>query len=304
MGEASSSSGGQGKRSVWGDTAVVVAVITVVGSIITALITQLPQLISRMEKTPTATALPPTATLTLTLSPEPSPTLTPTLAGSSPTVAVPTLTPSETPLPVYVPPSFSCLDGWQLASDDASFAPKPISQGKCNFAGLTELGIATSGQTLYFGLSRFQPVGIYGIAAPLPPEGGTVRLSIRAVSVLGGEFWLAFANDPVPSGNALIFAIQPQSGQVRVYKDDPNQVFAQFLWSQLRINTDFGPNAPYTYQFSVEIDGNNVRPRINAVTLPAQVVNLPRYIFIGFRKKSTLDVLDLNVRLSDLEFVP
>lgn len=292
-----------GKRSVWQDTAVVVAVITVLGSVITALIANLPQIMARLEKTPTPTAAPPTATFAPTFTPEPS--LTPTMTFTPlPPTETPLSPPTETPLPAYVPPSFSCLDGWTVASDDASFAPKPLAQGKCNFSSLPELGIVTSGDTLFFGLSKFRSLGIYGIAAPLPPEGGTVTLTVRTVSVLGGEFWLAFANDPVPTGNALIFAFQPQSGEVRIYKDNPDDVFAHFLWSQLRVNTDFGANAPYTYQLSVKIEGNNVRSRINAISLPVQVVNLPRYLFIGFRKKSTLDIVDLNLRLFDLKFAP
>ncbi|MGC8856153.1 MAG: hypothetical protein ACP5QU_05085 [Anaerolineae bacterium] len=293
-----------GKRSVWQDTAVVVAVITVIGSIITTFITNLPQIMARLEKTPTPTVAPATATFAPMFTPEPSLTPTMTFTPLPPTETPLAFTPTETPLPVYVPPSFSCLDGWTVVSDDASFAPKPLSQGKCSFSSLPELGMVTSGDTLFFGLSKFRPLGIYGIAAPLPPEGGTVTLTVRTVSVLGGEFWLAFSNDPLPMGHALIFAFQPQSGEVRIYKDNPNDVFASFPWSQLRVNTAFGPNSPYTYQISVKIEGNNVRSRINAVSLPAQVVNLPRSLFIGLHKKSTLDILDLNLRLFDLKFTP
>jgi len=299
------------KKSVWEDPRVVIAIIGTIGSIVTVVIANLPAIMSTLKNTPTPLVAPPTATFVPALSPAPSltPSVTPsaTLTPLLP-LETPTLTPKPTSTgtmpPLYALSSFSCLDGWQVVSSDASFAATPLAVGTCNFSRVPELGIATAGDRLYWAVSSFRPLGIYGIAAPLPLEGGTLNLTVSSVSVLGGEFWVAFAHDPLPTGNALIFALQPQSGEVRLYHDNPNEVFSRLTWSKLQLGTEWVPNAPYIYRMSVKIEGNNVGAHINSVKLPDLAVNLPRYLFIGFRKKSTLDVLDLNLRLFDLKFSP
>ncbi len=115
-----------------------------------------------------------------------------------------------------------------------------------------------------------------------------------------GEFWIALSDTPTPESNALIFALQPQNGEVRYYLNQTSTPIGRIDWDQLSSQVNFGATPPYVYDFRVTISGNKVSNEINLIDLSSQIVNLPKYLFLGYRNKSTLGSVTMQVKISNL----
>jgi hypothetical protein len=50
------------------------------------------------------------------------------------------------------------------------------------------------------------------------------------------------------------------------------------------------------------ISGNKVSPQIHFANLPSQFVNLPKYLFLGYSKKSSLGSMTVQVEITNLKF--
>ena len=97
-----------------------------------------------------------------------------------------------------------------------------------------------------------------------------------------------------------IIALQTQLGDVRVYENQTNVFTGSYSWEQLSSDTGLADNLPYSYKIKFTTSGNKVDPQIHFFNLPAQIVNLPKYLFIGFNNKSTLGSVALQVEVSEL----
>ncbi|MFZ5909839.1 MAG: hypothetical protein ACOYYU_07485, partial [Chloroflexota bacterium] len=63
----------------------------------------------------------------------------------------------------------------------------------------------------------------------------------------------------------------------------------------------FGEVPPYIYEFELTTSGNEVGGEINLIDLSSQIVNLPNYLFLGYRNKSTLGSVTMKVKVTKLE---
>ncbi|MFZ5909825.1 MAG: hypothetical protein ACOYYU_07415, partial [Chloroflexota bacterium] len=206
---------------------VLAAIIGVIGTIIVTLITTSPQIIAAL-KPPTETATP-TAIIPATNTPVPTmieflPTVTSTEIPPNPTETI-------APPPTPVDPGITCLDRWEIKSSEASLVA-PGASGDCKVANVPGLGITTSNAGLLFGQSSFREQGLFGIATSIPTN-ATIRLRVEMSTLTQGEFWIALSNTPQPDANALIFALQPQYGEVRYYLDQTETYNGRYYWEQL-----------------------------------------------------------------------
>ena len=280
------------KKSIFQNQTVVIALITVVGAIITGIIAVSPQLLSAARvPTPTATVIESTSTMFMT----PTETLEPVQPTETITASP---APTDTPTPTPINPSISCLDRWQIISSNPDLV-ETTSQGTCAQASVPALGISASRAGVSFGVNNFREQGNFGIATSLPTD-ATVTLQVKFMVLTQGEFWIALSNTPNPENKMMILALEPNSGEVRFYSDQTSRFSNKYNYGDLLTNTTLSSSLPYTYKITFAISGNNVRPQIHFTNLPAQIVNLPKYLFIGYNKKSTLGSMTVQVEISNL----
>ena len=278
------------------DKNIQLALLGVTGTIIAALISVLPQLLNARQKPePTQTPI----IWTVTIAASPTATLEPTLPTDTP-IPTPTRTATLSPTPTRITPPISCLDRWQIISSDSDLA-EATSQGDCNQANVPGLGISSSQNGLSIGVNNFQKQGTFGIATTLPTT-ATVTMQVDLNLLTQGEFWIAVSDTPNPENNMMILAMEPKTGEVRIYNDQTSRYNLKYEWSQLLANTSLTASSPHTYKITFAISGNSVSPQIYFTNLPSQIVNLPKYLFIGYNNKSTLGSMTLQVEISDLHF--
>ncbi len=212
------------------------------------------------------------------------------------TRTAPTNTPALTFTPTPITPSISCLDRWIAVSDDISLTV-PDSRSNCGSAGYSMLGIFPSNNRLLFRLDNFDQQGVFGISTPIPYN-VDIELQIDLTYMIQGEFWVALSNSPKPEKNMLIMAIQnlrESSGDVRVYLNQADSHIDSASGKTL------GSGPPYRYTFMFTTDGSEIRTRINSVNFRKQAFNMPQYLFLGFRNKSTLGYVALEATISNLQ---
>jgi hypothetical protein len=286
----------ESKESPFSNPTVVAALVTGILSLIAALVAVSPQLIPLIGD-PTETPIP---TFTATLAPTTRPTSTPAepLATGTVTPVPPTPTETITPSPTPVDPGIACLDRWQVVSSN----PELISTsgaGSCAVSNVPGLGISASRNGLVFGINSFREQGTFGITTSLPAD-ATVSMTVDLITLTQGEFWIALSNTPDPKDKMMILALEPNSGEVRFYNNQTSSFSNRYEYRGLLTNTSLSPSRPYNYRITFSISGNSVNPRIHFTNLPPQIVNLPKYLFIGYNKKSTLGSMSVQVEISDL----
>ena len=283
------------KKEKWYENqTVILTLLGAAATIIAAVITILPQILEAAQKPdPTQTAIPITATMEMTATLPP--TSTETAIAFTETVSP---TPTETATLTPVSPPIGCLDRWQVVSSDPDLA-ETSGAGSCIIAGIPALGISASRTGINFGTNSFREQGVFGIATPLPID-ATISLSVKLTVLTQGEFWVAISNDPSPENNMAIIALQSQNGEVRIYNKQTNTSVERYTWEQLLSNTNLGAGPPYSYDIKFTTNGNKVDQQIHFTNLPSQFVNLPKYLFLGYSKKSSLGSMTLQVEITDL----
>lgn len=274
------------------DTTVLTAIIGGIVTVAVALISILPQFLKPSQPV----EAPPTLAATAIVNPTSTFLPTAILPETVSAATVSTSTPIATPSPTPGIPSISCLTGWQLVSTDSTLQPTPESQGSCDFASSSTLGITSSQGQLLFGLSQFRNIGIFGVSAPIPAN-ANFHFQVNEIVLFQASFWVAISNDPTPGSNMTLMSFEPQNGELRLYVNDLNSLPTRYIWDDLS-NGLGGP--PYVYNLNFSIKGNSVGMSINDVVLPNQVVNSPRYLFIGYRNKSSLGAASIQVNISNL----
>lgn len=276
---------------------VLAAIIGVIGTIVVTLITTSPQLIAAL-KSPTETPIP-TSTATSPPTNAPLPTETEVVPPTATSTNVPP-TPTETVVssPTPVDPGIACLDRWEIISSNPDLAI-PVAGGNCDLVSIPGMGISTSGSELIFGQNNFREQGTFGLSTAIPLD-ATIRMKVKRGILTRGEFWIALSNKPNPESNMMILAIQPEFGEVRTYAGQTSTAAGRYTWEQLVENTTYGDGPPYTYDLILKTDGSLVDTRINFLDLPSQIVNLPKYLFIGYQNASTLGSVSMSITVSDL----
>jgi hypothetical protein len=296
MTEKPSKSHKPAQKSIFQNQTVVITLITVAGAIITGIIAISPQLLSAARAPePTATIIEPTATTFVPPTETPEPVQPTETITASP---APTDTPSPSPTPTPINPPISCLDRWQVISSNPELA-ETSGAGNCALSNIPDLGISASRNGIGIGINSFREQGTFGITTPLPVD-ATISLSVDLIVLTRGEFWIALSNTPSLENRMMILAFEPNSGGVRFYNDQTSRFSNKYEYRNLLTNTSLSSGPPYTYNITFRIGGNSVSPRIHFTNLPAQIVNLPKYLFIGYNNKSTLGSMTLQVEISDL----
>jgi len=276
---------------------VLAAIIGVIGTIIVTLITISPQIIAAL-KPPTETVTP-TSTVSSPATNTPVPATIESLPAAASTDTPPAPTETIAPSPTPVDPGITCLDRWEIISSEASLVA-PGASGDCKVANIPGLGISTSNAGLLFGQGSFREQGLFGIATSIPAN-ATIRLRVEMTTLTQGEFWIALSNTPQPDANVLIFAPQSQYGEVRYYLNQTETYNGRYYWEQLSSEVNFGEVPPYIYEFEFTTTGNEVDSEINLIDFSSQIVNLPNYLFLGYRNKSTIGSLTMRVKVTKLE---
>jgi hypothetical protein len=291
------------KENPFSNPTIMVALIGGLCTLVGAIITVTPQLILLLNR-PTETPVP-TLAATLPVLPTSELTLTPTVmlptdtATATETQIPPTPTETIPPSPTPVDPGIACLDRWQVISSNPGLI-EPASSGTCAQASIPDLGISASSAGINFGINNFREQGTFGIATSLPAD-ATISLQVDYLVLTQGEFWIALSNSPSPDNNMMILALQPKTGEVRIYNNRTNRHEYATKYSDLLENTSLSPGVlPYTYNITFTISGNRVSTKIHSTNLPDQSVNLPNYLFIGYNFKSTVGSLQTQVDVRNL----
>ena len=200
--------------------------------------------------------------------------------------------------PTPIDPGIACLDRWEIISSNPDLSTPNLSDG-CSIAGIPGLGISTSGSELNFGQNSFREQGTFGISTSLPPK-ATINMKVKMGKLTRGEFWVALSNEPNPENNMMIIAIQPEHGEVRTYVDQTDSFAGRLTWAQLAESTNYGNGPTYTYDIMLSTSASAIDSRINFFDLPSQIVNLPKYLFIGYQNKSTLGSVSMSITVSEL----
>ena len=278
------------------DKNIQLALLGVTGTIVAAIISILPQFLNNLQKPePTQTPIIWTATLVESPTETQAPILPTDTITASP---APTNTATLSPTPTPITPPIGCLDRWQVISNNSDLA-ETASLGNCNQASIPGLGISSSKAGVSFGTNSFREQGTYGIATELPTD-ATISLQVDLSVLTQGEFWIAFSNTPNPENNMFILAIQPNTGELRLYSDQTSRFSVKYDYANLLTNTILSSGPPYSYSFTFALSGNSVNPKIHFTDLPPQIVNLPKYLFIGYNNKSTLGSMTLQAEISEL----
>jgi hypothetical protein len=272
------------KESPFSHPTVVAALIGGVLTLIAALVSALPQLIEITSK-PSETA-PAFSTATAAFVTESATQLQPAPTGIIPSAPTP------------IDPGISCLDRWQVVSSDLSLAAT-TSQGDCAQAGAPALGILASKSGISFANNNFRGQGVFGIATSIPAD-ATVNLQVNLTALTQGEFWIAISDTPNPQGNMTILAIQPRTGVVRVYNGQTNHFNSEHNLVELVTNTQLEPALPFNYKIKFDANGNQVKPYIYFTRLPDQIVNLPKYLFLGYRNTTASGSMGVQANISSL----
>ena len=290
---ANSSRSRKTKKKKWYENQ---ALLLAILGVVTALITVSPQLIEAFQKLkPTPTVIPPTATAIIVESP--TSTLEPVTPTDTP-VPLPTDTATLSPTPTPITPPISCLNQWEIVSSNPDLAATS-GQGDCNQASVPALGISSSNAGISFGINSLKEQGTFGIATSLPSE-ATVNLQVNLSLLTQGEFWIALSNTPNPENKMFILGIQPNTGEVRLYINQTSKFSNKYNYKDLLTNTILTSSPPYNYNITFVIRGNSVKPTIHFTDLPSQIVNLPKYLFIGYTKQSALGSMSLQAEITNL----
>lgn len=288
-------------KSIFQNPVIVGTIITGVVTVVVTVLQVLPQLNlpePKGSESPTATS-----SLTATF----TPTILPTETESAEVESRVILTETPTPTPTPEPPSVTCLNGWWVVNTLKVPTTQDPREG-CDASGVPELGISTSAEGFLVTLQRqrFSEIGIFGISSKARlPVNAEIELRVDAYGLYNAEFWIGLSNTPDMSPDTMILALDPalgdqrfQSGNIRIYRNNFNSELIGYQWPEL--NTQARQTPPFYYDIKLTITGGNVDILVNNIPLSSQVVNFPRYLFLGFRNKTVNGSVDIRVEVSKL----
>ena len=254
-----------------------------------------------------------------TTSAQPAPQLEITIASETPRppLEAPSQTP-ETPTPSIVlnnsptstpiPVSLTCLEGWWVVNTGKVLYEQESREG-CEASSYRELGFSTSAEGFQLTLPKFRPIGIFGISSRALPSAAEIRLKVEAARVFNAEFWIGISNSQNPEEHdVMVLALDPgsagneiQPGSLRLYFNDFESRVDTYDWSLLKKNAVDSNLPPFSYDIRFKMTAGTVQIWVNNKSLGSHLVNFPRYLFIGFRKKiAEGSTATMNVKVTDL----
>lgn len=281
----------------YADRSVQLTLLGVIGTIVAAIITILPQYTGNSQNPePTQTAIIWTATLedlpVATDEPAlPTDTLTP---GPTDTATLPP-SPTDTATLTPVTPPLSCLDRWEVISSSPGTV---YSLGSCEKYSYPDLGIEPiQGTALSFAQPSLLINETTGIATRFSNEVTEISFDVKLEDISDGEFWIALSDGNNPDNNSVNIRLQ-SNGLVRIYDVNGN-FYTEKTWNELRDGTIYSANKPFYYNFVIRISGTNLNIGINNIRL--NLSGSPDYLFLGYKNKSAVKEVTLFVNVSNLE---
>jgi hypothetical protein len=294
-------------KSVFQNPVVVGAIITGIAAILTTWLTVLPNLRSQRPQE----VEPPAAGAVIAVQPSftaEMPTLEPTRTAT-PVLIVSTDTPTLTPTPR--PVSLTCLEGWWLIMLPKKLDYEQEAREGCAASNYRGLGFSTSSDGFQITLDKSKVTGTYGISTGPLPENAVIRMKVKVSILYTAEFWVGLSNSKNPDPDVLILAMDPAAsgqnippGSIRIYKNNFDTKLAGYNWPVLDPSGGQSNRAPFIYDLQFTVSGGNVEIRVNNIPLTSQIVNFPRYLFLGFRNKSTQYSATVYVTVTNLQIEP
>ena len=271
------------KKSI--DSAILAAIITVVGGICIAL---LPTALNILTPKLTRTPIPPTEVVsTSTTAPTPVPTTTVPVGEATSTAAPDT----PTPEPTFTPAPPAIGEDWANGCISAQWKPYPPLQTTENNVCLSEpvnnVFFADLGSLKFLVDRRFENTEQYGMFAPLPATGiASISVSLRRLQ--DGEIWIGVFAAPTIDSQGMIMVIPPGDVKKRllVQKTMPGQLEVQHT-------ATFTQNSA-TYDVVFEFGNGSVVARIMRDTVfnALPVTGTPQWLFVGYQVKKGNNRID------------
>ncbi len=267
------------KKSV--DSAILAAIITVVGGICIAL---LPTALNLLTPRLTPTLIPPTEVVsTSTAVPTPAPTDT-VPPGESTSTPAPD-TPTPLPTPTLIPGA-----DWASGCISAQWKPYPSIQTAENNGCLPEpvhLFFAADGRLTFLVNDRYPNTDVYGMFAPLPAN-GTASIDVFLRNLQDGEVWMGVFAQPDIASQGMIIVIPPGDVNKRllVQKTMPGQLEIQHTATF----TQSSPSYNVVFQFGNGSVGTTI---MRDTVFDAVPVNgTPQWLFVGYQVKKGNNRID------------
>ena len=264
---------------------IIVALIGLLGTVLAAV---LPIIIEDLRNSPN----------------EPTATTTQSIASETPAGSILTDTPAVTDgtqasIATPVTPSLSCLDRWQAFSSSTKLPAVPTGSGDCTFSTDANLGIGAGRNGLVFAVSYLKEKGIYGISTPMP-RNATIRVTVEVAQIDNGEFWVAFGRGIDPRQDSLVFAIQPDTGDIHTYIGRTTSASAYYLWSIMQAGQPSVKAGVRTYTFELHFDGSRVELLVNGIPFDTLASPSWEYLFLGYNADAQGLGTSLSVEVTDL----
>ena len=262
------------------DPAVLAAIITVVGGLITTLIVTA---LNRPEA-PQPTSVPPTAVMpTETVPPTAQPTDTVPPGEPTSTPAPPTNTPEPTFTFTPIPPVAIGQD-WGEGCISSLWQPYPssiLTVGKGNGCLQEPVFVfSADGGKLSFLYERSGngPVETYGLFAPLP-ESGDVSFTVRLRDLSGVDLWMGIFSEPEIASSGLLMTIPAGNPKNRVIVQKNPGSYETLVTTQ---NINQGDGFSMTLSFNALSARGTVNPSV-FVTNPVSIPSTNKWLFLGYR---------------------
>lgn len=258
------------------DPAIIIAVITVIGTLITAIFAS-PVLIALIQKTP-----PPTITSAETLAPSSTPTLTAAIAVATdtpPTTPPPTSTPTTTPT-VIAGQDFQsgCINAnlWTPYTTNLLLSQALSSQNGC--WQILEMGLSAQDKGLLLSNQGATESGTYGIVTSIP-QNAAIEFVVKVVRISDGELKFGVVSGPSPSSDFEGVFMAMRDGGVLGFRtasgSEEKNVIAYTV-----------SYYPGTYKFRFDLAGIRLTISRDGSTIdykPMDITFSTRLFFIGYQ---------------------
>jgi len=302
------SHGKKKRKSLLQNPIVLGALITGIVGILTALVPVALELIrqGRESSEPPFAAV---SGLTLTI---PTETLPAPTSAVTPTATLPVFS-TLTPEPEL--PTLDCLSLWFRV--DSAKIPTPTPEATAGATAespdgcdaIPELGISTTAKGLIYSKDDLRDEhGIFGISRSIK-NGYEINLTVITNQLFNAEFWVALSTQPTPldpdiNPEVVSMVIVPAyqsnpklTGTIVVFRNAEKKNTKR--WEEIILkNNVVGP--PFTYEINIKVTGGSVVVTVNNREVADEKGIFPRYLFLGYYKKSASGSVIVDVNVSDL----
>jgi hypothetical protein len=268
------------------DTSIIVAIITLIGTVLVALISNLDKFSGFRSPPPAGTSVVPTEmraaptaiVFTLTVPPTVIPTDTVPAGEATSTPLPPTDTPTVTPAPVALG------QDWPQNCISMLWEPYPLIETVPQGNGCWQQPIyffeTDSGSLVFQDDGRNSASNVYGLFAPLPGKEGTVTVKVSLRELSKADLLMGVYSKQDLNSDGLLMAIP--GGNVK--KEKVQQMLSYNNYKTVDNTVPIDQGSGYTITFTYT--GTSVTASVPGVRdfKKVTVSGSPKYIFLGYRK--------------------